>query len=227
MDFFGRTAQIYASFKATQIHEAAMRLGGRVSEEAVAELWLHQHTYAGEKMHKLCLDLRGFYLKVCLGRYACTPYMGFQPVSKWDSGLVCDPRLVPSLPQAGQFIGSRADFVPEPICRKLALLCDKVWGEGGWLLHNLKHPTIPILLPTDLAYRHLPLHSNVCYSSQRHHHCFPPRSLPCLLMQHPRSSDESWGLRTWPRYSIGLTWLPPWGLHPLHRCGQDGVYITS
>ena len=28
--------------------------------------------------------------------------------------------------QAGQFIGSRADFVPEPMCRKLSLLCDKV-----------------------------------------------------------------------------------------------------
>ena len=35
--------------------------------------------------------------------------------------------------QAGQFIGSRADFVPEPICRKLALLCDKVWGAYGCL----------------------------------------------------------------------------------------------
>ncbi|GFR52787.1 hypothetical protein Agub_g15404, partial [Astrephomene gubernaculifera] len=28
--------------------------------------------------------------------------------------------------KAGQFIGSRADFVPEQICRKLSLLCDKV-----------------------------------------------------------------------------------------------------
>jgi len=28
--------------------------------------------------------------------------------------------------KAGQFIGSRGDFVPEPICRKLTLLCDKV-----------------------------------------------------------------------------------------------------
>lgn len=28
--------------------------------------------------------------------------------------------------KAGQFIGSRGDFVPEQICRKLALLCDQV-----------------------------------------------------------------------------------------------------
>ncbi len=28
--------------------------------------------------------------------------------------------------QIGQFIGTRADFVPEPICKKLSLLQDKV-----------------------------------------------------------------------------------------------------
>lgn len=28
--------------------------------------------------------------------------------------------------QAGQFVGSRSDFVPEQICRRLTLLCDKV-----------------------------------------------------------------------------------------------------
>lgn len=36
------------------------------------------------------------------------------------------PSLLSPIPQAGQFIGSRGDFVPEPICRKLSLLCDKV-----------------------------------------------------------------------------------------------------
>lgn len=28
--------------------------------------------------------------------------------------------------QAGQFIGSRGDFVPEQMCRQLTLLCDRV-----------------------------------------------------------------------------------------------------
>ena len=32
--------------------------------------------------------------------------------------------------QAGQFIGSRSDFVPEQICRHLALLCDKVCNQA-------------------------------------------------------------------------------------------------
>ena len=30
------------------------------------------------------------------------------------------------VPQVGQFIGTRADFIPEPICKKLSLLQDKV-----------------------------------------------------------------------------------------------------
>lgn len=38
--------------------------------------------------------------------------------------------LLPALPllliQAGQFIGARADFVPDQICRKLCLLQDQV-----------------------------------------------------------------------------------------------------
>lgn len=45
--------------------------------------------------------------------------------------------------QAGQFIGARADFVPDQICRKLCLLQDKVppmsparakqvRAAGGW-----------------------------------------------------------------------------------------------
>ena len=68
VEFFGRTVSIYASFKATQVREAAMRLApAGCSEEQVALLWHNQHTYAGERMHELCLDLRGFYMKV---RYA-------------------------------------------------------------------------------------------------------------------------------------------------------------
>ncbi|KAL6745164.1 hypothetical protein V8C86DRAFT_3151556, partial [Haematococcus lacustris] len=37
--------------------------------------------------------------------------------------------------KAGQFIGSRADFIPEPICRQLTQLCDKVppMSEGAAL----------------------------------------------------------------------------------------------
>ena len=37
--------------------------------------------------------------------------------------------------QIGQFIGTRADFVPEPICKKLSLLQDKVPLP---LLHNFR-----------------------------------------------------------------------------------------
>ncbi len=78
----------------TQAHAFALRaVRARDPPEAVKAavdaLWAQRHARAGEDMYRLCLGLRGFYMK------------------------------------AGQFIGSRADFVPEPMCRKLMLLCDK------------------------------------------------------------------------------------------------------
>ena len=39
---------------------------------------------------------------------------------------VCDTCLVYLPSKAGQFIGARGDFVPEPICRRLARLHDQV-----------------------------------------------------------------------------------------------------
>ena len=63
VEFFGRTLSIYASFKSTQLRDVVMRLQGG-SEAQLADLWKEQHTRAGARMHALCLDLRGFYLKV-------------------------------------------------------------------------------------------------------------------------------------------------------------------
>ena len=36
-----------------------------------------------------------------------------------------------SATQVGQFIGTRPDFIPMPICKKLTLLQDKVHSLGG------------------------------------------------------------------------------------------------
>lgn len=101
------------------------------------------HEASGRAMYDLCIDLRGFYLKVwsrcvCVG--VCLPRSSVHRVLKhlslslsvslspFSLSLVapCCPSF--SHPQAGQFIGSRSDFVPEQICRHLALLCDRVRG---------------------------------------------------------------------------------------------------
>jgi hypothetical protein len=62
-DFWRRTVGIYASYKGTQLREAAMRAFGAKDEE-VKSMWVSQHQYAGKAMYELCVDLRGFYLKV-------------------------------------------------------------------------------------------------------------------------------------------------------------------
>ncbi|GLC33499.1 hypothetical protein PLESTB_000081700 [Pleodorina starrii] len=90
VDFWRRAVYIYGSYKAAQLQSLFLKAAGKSDAEVHETVWVRQHTWAGEEMYKLCIALRGFYLK------------------------------------AGQFIGSRSDFVPEQICRKLSLLCDKV-----------------------------------------------------------------------------------------------------
>ncbi len=37
----------------------------RMSEEAIeAQIWTPQHQWAGDEIYGMCIDLRGFYLKV-------------------------------------------------------------------------------------------------------------------------------------------------------------------
>jgi predicted unusual protein kinase regulating ubiquinone biosynthesis (AarF/ABC1/UbiB family)/LysM repeat protein len=88
--FFAGFAVIYGSYKAAQLRAAALRASGASDDDIKRRVWDDQHAWAGDRMHALCVSLRGFYLK------------------------------------AGQFIGARGDFVPEPVCRRLALLQDKV-----------------------------------------------------------------------------------------------------
>ncbi|KIZ06293.1 hypothetical protein MNEG_1674 [Monoraphidium neglectum] len=55
---------IYGSYKATQFRAMLMRARGRSRQEIKERLWDSQHEWAGRQMYKLCIDLRGFYLKV-------------------------------------------------------------------------------------------------------------------------------------------------------------------
>jgi predicted unusual protein kinase regulating ubiquinone biosynthesis (AarF/ABC1/UbiB family) len=88
--FFAGFAAIYGSYKAAQLRAAALTATGASEDDVKRRVWDAQHAWAGDRMHALCVSLRGFYLK------------------------------------AGQFIGARGDFVPEPVCRRLALLQDRV-----------------------------------------------------------------------------------------------------
>ena len=89
-------------------------------EEIEARIWMPHNEWAGDELYSMCIDLRGFYLKVrdtfmqvatCAGLF-----------SAWESHEVPCGRLV----QVGQFIGTRSDFIAEPVCRRLSLLQDQV-----------------------------------------------------------------------------------------------------
>jgi hypothetical protein len=102
-----------------------MRLQGKASDEIKQELWIPQHTWAGSQMYTLAVTLRGFYLKV--GPASQLQYVANFGTASWVSVVsVTQRKLIGIFMQAGQFIGARADFVPEQICEKLCLLQDRV-----------------------------------------------------------------------------------------------------
>lgn len=68
-NFWRQTASIYGSYKATQAQEGLMRVVGRPQAQ-VDELWDAQNERAGKAMYNMCVELRGFYLKVCC-MHAC------------------------------------------------------------------------------------------------------------------------------------------------------------
>ncbi len=88
----------------------------------------------------MCIELRGFYLKarpypqsalyytpplIC---YKSNVMMGgvyLVPLSQ-IAAVVQTSSCSWFASQVGQFIGTRADFIPKPICKRLALLQDQV-----------------------------------------------------------------------------------------------------
>jgi hypothetical protein len=70
-EFWGRATAIYAGYKASQAHAVALRVLGWDEERIKTEHWGRQHTKAAAQLHGLCIDLRGFYLKVFMQRTGC------------------------------------------------------------------------------------------------------------------------------------------------------------
>lgn len=63
-EFWCRATAIYAAYKGAQLRAAALGALGRSREQVQAEVWVPQHTWAGQQMYDLSISLRGFYLKV-------------------------------------------------------------------------------------------------------------------------------------------------------------------
>lgn len=118
------------------LQAAALRAMGWDEARLKDEHWAAQHAKAAQQMYSLCVDLRGFYLKV--RAVSCTPTCLARAPGWRDGGCASGltTRTLPPSPrgpQTGQFIGARGDFVPEQICRKLSLLHDQVRAAGASL----------------------------------------------------------------------------------------------
>lgn len=65
VDFWRRSSGIYLAYKGAQLRAVVARHILHKDEAEVKEsVWAPQHQWAGAEMYKLCVDLRGFYLKV-------------------------------------------------------------------------------------------------------------------------------------------------------------------
>lgn len=65
VEFWARASSIYLSYKLAQVHALGLRAIGWDDERLQNEHWDRQHTQAGQAMYDLCVDMRGFFLKVC------------------------------------------------------------------------------------------------------------------------------------------------------------------
>jgi len=59
-----RSTSIYVGYKAAQAKASLLALQGRSQAEIEATHWAPHHARAGEDMYALCVDLKGFVIKV-------------------------------------------------------------------------------------------------------------------------------------------------------------------
>ena len=116
------------------------------SEQIEDRYWKPHNEWAGDELYSMCIDLRGFYLKVRVGCSIVTSRV-CMALPCMRAGPMCTPAC---MIQVGQFIGTRSDFIAEPICRRLSLLQDQV--QSMWPCKGL--PTIhgPVVPPCQTAH---------------------------------------------------------------------------
>ncbi len=68
LGFWSRVTGIYASYKLTQLQAALQRMQGTSAQVIKDTIWTPRHETAGRQIYQMCVDLRGFYLKV---RFVC------------------------------------------------------------------------------------------------------------------------------------------------------------
>lgn len=74
LEFWRRAGGIYLGFKAVQVQATVQRWQGLPEHDIQEKLWKPHFARSGQDMYNLCVDMRGFFLKVhslhpCLHRH--------------------------------------------------------------------------------------------------------------------------------------------------------------
>jgi hypothetical protein len=122
----------------SQVKARALRMRGWDDARLKEEHWRPHHDWAGREFYAMAIDLRGFYLKVPVRlridvHCACSLSQRLAGLSESEllqTGALAVTECSRGCSQLGQFFAARAEFVPEPICRRLSLLHDQV--RAAW-----------------------------------------------------------------------------------------------
>ena len=68
-EFWRRAGTIYANYKVAQAQATWMQFRGHTKEYIEQNHWFAHHDKAGRDMYGLCVDLRGFFIKVRFVQY--------------------------------------------------------------------------------------------------------------------------------------------------------------
>lgn len=136
VEFWRRAGSIYLGYKLAQSQAHILRWKGMTEQEIKEQHWMPHNEKSGRLMYGLCVDLRGFFLKVIPLPCVCCHVTWTHATRRLRHSeilLRCLYAILATKPpeahksaQAGQFIGARSDFVPEGVCMHLRKLQDEV-----------------------------------------------------------------------------------------------------
>lgn len=70
-DFWRRVSAIYLGYKVAQAKASYLSWCGHSQEEIKQNHWQPVHDKSGQEMYKLCVDMRGFLIKVLVTCLSC------------------------------------------------------------------------------------------------------------------------------------------------------------
>ena len=105
-EFWRRAGTIYANYKVAQAQASWMHFRGHTKEYIEENHWIAHHDKAGRDMYGLCVDLRGFFIKVRFVQYCALLVPGRLPQRRATKTMCFTERFEAYSTRSGDVGGS-------------------------------------------------------------------------------------------------------------------------